>query len=122
MEIEVLVSRIEIIKEIKTFFGIGLVEATQKYDKVIEFIESKQELTFNIGDPQLFMIFRHLRDKKILAFKTEDELKSDEEKANQKEFILKHNEALLWKHSLCKRELELLETLIQASQVICSAE
>lgn len=122
MKVKVLGTRIGIIKEINSYNAKGIVEATSVYNDVMNFIESKQELTFNMANQSMFNILYHLRYKKLIDFKTEDELASDEDKKEQLAFILKYNEAIAWKHSLSDKELEYVEVLQKGSQIVCSAE
>jgi hypothetical protein len=121
MEVEILTSKIHLIKSINDTLRRGFIVANEKYSELMAFIESNQVIDHNTTDSDLYWILSDLRRGGLVSYTDRCEKEYQKEEEKQTIFKSKYDEAMVWKNSLDSEALKHLETIIQANRVICSA-
>lgn len=114
---DILGTKIELIRAIKIIEKIGIIDAQKRHSEIIDFIESKKEISFNDLKSDFFYLIVELRRKKLIDFETTDENEYEEQAKIDEAFAKKFNFAKSWYETKTEIEQEIIDTLIQGYQV-----
>jgi hypothetical protein len=111
-----LVERMPAIQTIRQCLGIGYIDAVVKYNEIIEFLDSAEDIEKKGYDSLEFVIFG-LRYERVLDFETKKEIDEKDLFEENKEDLVKNLEAVKWYDTRTDEEKAFIDRIVNIKQI-----